>query len=208
MTVTLYILKLEGGRYYIGTTTQYDTRIADHIAGKGSEWTKIHKVENVIHIEEIDNKFSEDAVTLDYMSKHGVENVRGGMFSNPKLSAEDLEYIRRATTHASGGCFKCGKVGHFSRECSSRRDRGERKYKLQSMNIRADGTFNDPVFEDVPVETSNSSAPSTPSTPSGNEMINDGCSPFGCIDMLLYCIGVKKYAYTTPISNKRKPPTL
>ena len=42
--VLIYILKLENSKYYIGKTTNIDSRLSAHMLGNGSEWTKLHKL--------------------------------------------------------------------------------------------------------------------------------------------------------------------
>ena len=36
----IYILKLEGGNYYVGKTDNPTKRYQEHVEGKGSAWTK------------------------------------------------------------------------------------------------------------------------------------------------------------------------
>ena len=59
----IYILKLEGGKYYIGKSANVERRFADHMSGNGSAWTRKHppiKIEKVI--KNISN-FDEDKFT-------------------------------------------------------------------------------------------------------------------------------------------------
>ena len=39
----LYILPLEGGNWYVGTTENINKRYESHASGTGAAWTKLHK---------------------------------------------------------------------------------------------------------------------------------------------------------------------
>jgi predicted GIY-YIG superfamily endonuclease len=82
----LYVLELYGGKFYVGTTAMNDPhmRIKQHGGTFGARWTVAHKPKKVIEIRELGNmtrpeaELIEQDVTLEYMSKHGYNNVRGG----------------------------------------------------------------------------------------------------------------------------------
>lgn len=38
--VSIYILELKEGKYYVGKSNNPDDRISKHFTGNGSEWTK------------------------------------------------------------------------------------------------------------------------------------------------------------------------
>lgn len=84
----IYVLKLQQNKYYIGKTTEPNFRIDTHFNAKGSAWTKKYKPISVsVIIPNCDN-YDEDKYTLLYMSKYGIDNVRGGSFVQLKLSEE------------------------------------------------------------------------------------------------------------------------
>lgn len=71
----VYVLRLEGGKYYVGSSEDIHRRLSNH----SSEWTKRYNP-----IEVVDTfpaytglKDLEREVTLMYMKEHGWENVRG-----------------------------------------------------------------------------------------------------------------------------------
>lgn len=119
----IYVLKLEGGKYYIGKSKNLETRIADHISGNGSEWTKIYKIESVVDtiVEQTDNSFTELATTLQYMAKYGIDNVRGSSYSKVKLSKSEKEAILRHIRGEYDLCFNCGSDNHFLNSCPKSR---------------------------------------------------------------------------------------
>ena len=43
MTTNIYVLRLEGGRYYVGKTDNVPQRFQQHLQGQGSTWTKKYK---------------------------------------------------------------------------------------------------------------------------------------------------------------------
>ena len=72
-----YVLSLENGNYYVGITNNFNERINQHLSGKGSSWTKMHKPIDVIE-RFYGSKENERKKTLDYMRKYGWETTRGG----------------------------------------------------------------------------------------------------------------------------------
>ena len=72
-----YVLSLENGKYYVGITSNFDERVASHLNGCGSAWTKLHKPISVIERFE-GSKLNERNKTLDYMRRFGWNNTRGG----------------------------------------------------------------------------------------------------------------------------------
>jgi hypothetical protein len=115
--VFIYILLLQSHKYYIGKTTNPTFRINDHFNSNGSEWTKIH---TPITIEEIIpdcDPYDEDKYTLKYMETKGIDNVRGGSFSQIKLSDEQTTLIEQMIKGATDKCYSCGASGHFVKEC-------------------------------------------------------------------------------------------
>lgn len=83
---TLYALKLVEGKYYIGLTARADVlrRYNEHAKGKGAVWTKIYKPVEVMETRKIGVMKETDAVnietmmTVEYIDKYGISNVRGG----------------------------------------------------------------------------------------------------------------------------------
>lgn len=82
----VYVLELQGGRYYVGHTTT-EKRIKKHFGGSGASWTKLYPPLavsefidlGVISFNEAEN--IENQYTLRYMRRYGWRNVRGGFFS-------------------------------------------------------------------------------------------------------------------------------
>jgi predicted GIY-YIG superfamily endonuclease len=82
----LYVLKLEGTKYYIGVTSKTpEERYLEHRNGfYGAEWTKIHKPIEIEQSKDLGFTTYEKAgvyenkVTRQYVKKYGIDNVRGG----------------------------------------------------------------------------------------------------------------------------------
>lgn len=86
---TLYVLKLEQSKLYVGITTKTpQERFNEHRYNiRAAAWTRKYKpreifdTKNLGLINEQRAKDLEDKTTLMYMKKYGVNNVRGGKYS-------------------------------------------------------------------------------------------------------------------------------
>ena len=86
----IYILRLEGGKYYVGKTNNPQFRLDSHFNSNGSEWTKLYKPLRVLEIKPDCDDYDEDKITRQYMDKYGINNVRGGSFVSVKLEKNPL----------------------------------------------------------------------------------------------------------------------
>src|SRR5665647_3303932 len=93
--ISIYILKLEDSKYYVGRTTNIDIRMTNHFANDGSYWTQKYKPIKIKMVYENCSKYDEDKYTLLMMEKYGISNVRGGSFTRFKLSYEELLIINK-----------------------------------------------------------------------------------------------------------------
>lgn len=114
---TVYVLKLEHDKYYVGSTGQLEVRINSHLSGSGALWTRMHKPIEVIAIYRGCDEFDEDKYVKKYMQHYGIDNVRGGSYVLPRLDANTKTFIERELLHGARACFKCGKLGHFIKDC-------------------------------------------------------------------------------------------
>ena len=96
---TIYILKCEQNRYYIGKTERsLDSRIKEHFLNNGSEWTRKYKPIKLIDTIQNADDFDEDKYTKIYMKKYGINNVRGGSYTQinlPEYSIISFNYQKR-----------------------------------------------------------------------------------------------------------------
>jgi hypothetical protein len=122
MAKTIYILKCDHEKYYVGSTNRLvNDRIIEHFNNNGSEWTKLHKpisIEKII--ENIDN-YDEDKYTKMYMNKYGIDNVRGGSYVTIKLSKHSVESIEKELLTSNNKCFNCGLPDHYAKNCEEKK---------------------------------------------------------------------------------------
>lgn len=112
----IYILKLENEKYYIGYSNNISKRIKEHFNNNGSEWTKKYKP--ILILDKKRGKLhEEEKFTLLYMQKYGIQNVRGGSYSNIELTQEQKNNITRQIKHLFNQCYICGKEGHYAVDC-------------------------------------------------------------------------------------------
>lgn len=91
--VFLYVLLLDGDRFYVGITRDLKRRLWQHFRSSehwGSTWTAKYKPFSVIHCSEIfgnshDLAFIEDQATLRLAKLKGPERVRGGTYTSEEL---------------------------------------------------------------------------------------------------------------------------
>lgn len=89
----IYVLRCANNSFYIGRTIDIVQRFNSHRNGFGSQWTKAHKVDSIVELIP-DGPFQELVTTLQYMSKYGTNNVRGGPWCQLTLGQSQLDTIR------------------------------------------------------------------------------------------------------------------
>ncbi len=137
--VTIYILECKDGKYYVGKTKNLGLRLDQHRSGVGSEWTKIHPPIKILEKYEDCDGYDEDKYTLKTMQKYGIDNVRGGSWSKLAIDPIEKESIKKRLLSAEDRCFKCGKRGHFQKDCS------EIIQKVQIKGLVSKPEYNDKV---------------------------------------------------------------
>lgn len=89
----IFILTLEKERYYIGLTHQHDLSINDLKHTNCNAWLRKYKPLS-IHIRKLEINEDINTITLQYMEKYGINDVRGGYFSNLELDNNTLLYLK------------------------------------------------------------------------------------------------------------------
>ena len=131
--VTIYTLKLENGKYYVGRSNVPKNRILNHFSQNGSEWTKLYKPKSIV-MQIKGDEFDEEKHTLIAMEKYGIDNVRGGSYCKVKLSQNEKEKAQQTINSIMDKCYKCGDKGHFSKDC--KKDR--KKYNIKKNKLYDD----------------------------------------------------------------------
>ena len=118
----IYVLRLEGGRYYIGKSDNVMNRYQQHLNGSGSAWTRKYKPISFEKTIENASPFEEDKITKEYMSKYGIDKVRGGSYVEVELSEFHTEALKMEIWAAKDLCTQCGRPGHFVKNCHAKTD--------------------------------------------------------------------------------------
>jgi len=118
----IYVLRLKGGKYYIGKSEDVMGRYQQHLNGQGSAWTRKYAPVSLEKTIENVSPFEEDKVTKEYMDKYGIENVRGGSYVSLELSEFQIEALKTEIWGAKDKCTQCGRTSHFAKDCYATTD--------------------------------------------------------------------------------------
>lgn len=155
---TIYVLECEGGKYYVGMTSHRRRRFRQHFQSSGSAWTRKYPPQQILQeYRRIPSRFAlgmEAQVTAQLMWEHGVNNVRGAMFSQTRLyNQDDIDALVPFLGHFNGfsytkvrqvledtlplrmesiQCYRCGKYGHMMADCTSKSSATRKKCRLCS----------------------------------------------------------------------------
>lgn len=143
--VYIYVLSLESNKYYVGKTCNPYVRITSHFAGKGSAFTRLYKPCNIEQVICDCSDFDEDKITLEYMNKYGIPNVRGGSFTQLNFDENTTTMIQRMINGATNKCFLCGSDEHFINKCSL--------YKTINNETKNNNNMNNGTYYIYPIIT-------------------------------------------------------
>lgn len=128
MPLFLYVLELAEGRWYVGTTREPNRRLQEHRTGQGAEWTRrFPPIAGFRELQRLDcpdheARLQEDACVKALMLKKSIDVVRGGSYSHPDLTRDDMRLLCRELFHATNGCMRCGRTSHWIATCHAATD--------------------------------------------------------------------------------------
>ena len=151
----IYVLKLESGKYYIGKSDNINFRLEDHFNSNGSEWTKLFAPLSLIELIKNVSPFEEDKIVKVYMAKFGIENCRGGSYSNIKLEKLQIEFLEKEIWASTDLCIRCGRSSHFVLDCFANTNINKEKIKETNSSKHKKRKFK--YYDDNEYSTSSSS---------------------------------------------------
>ena len=127
LKTSVYVLELEDGRVYVGSSKDVPRRISQHKAGSGSAYTKIYRPTGVqlprLGNIEGDGDAAERDETLRYMMIRGIPYVRGWKFARVDMPPEEFDEAEANIRELFDLCRRCGYKGHFCTHCRATFDR-------------------------------------------------------------------------------------
>ena len=129
----IYILRLQGGHYYVGKSDNVIARYQQHLNGNGSAWTKKHPPISLEKTIENTSPFDEDNYTKQYMATYGIDKVRGGSYANIVLTDEQMTTLTREIRGAEDKCQRCDRAGHFMANCYAKTPRISTPYRKKRV---------------------------------------------------------------------------
>lgn len=102
--------------WYVGKTKDIVKRIKAHLEGLASQWTRLHRMIDLHIVYSNVDAFDEDKITKKYMSIYGIDNVRGGTYTQIHLGAEQKKFLQHELWSAADKCLGCG-GDHFIKDC-------------------------------------------------------------------------------------------
>ena len=132
----LYVLRLKNNKFLIERTNNIADRLQEHFDNKGTQWTQKYKPLQVV--KRIDNpvdSFVESKITEMYMCKHGIDNVRGGVYTAMILDPKIKAFLVRKCLSFRDCCFNCNKKGHFSKNCPKENRNSKYRYSRRKRNV-------------------------------------------------------------------------
>ena len=116
-TTNIYVLRLEGGNYYIGKSDNVIKRYQEHVNGKGSAWTRKYPPIKLELTRSMQGDHDENNTTKDYMKKYGIDKVRGGSYTQITLLEDIKGLLERELRGNADVCYNCKLSGHFIDQC-------------------------------------------------------------------------------------------
>lgn len=117
----VYVLELSDGRFYVGKSRNVATRLAQHATGGDDSALcarlATRRVLPLTQGSASDLESWERAETLERMYTHGIDRVRGWMFTTPVLGRELWDVAYREICERFDLCRRCGLKGHFIKDC-------------------------------------------------------------------------------------------
>lgn len=92
---TVFVLKLEDDKYFIGSYYEGSNYTDDEILQVYNEWTNRYKPKSILEKHYKKPLFYDNELTVKYMCKYGMENVRGGLYTHQFLDKETIDYLIR-----------------------------------------------------------------------------------------------------------------
>ena len=119
--VYIYSLKLKASKYYIGKTDNPNFRLENHFDKGGSSWTMKYKPVSIHEVIPDQQNHDEQRITQAYMTKYGIDNVRGGPWCKITLTQFEKEFIKQIINAETDKCYECGSTDHFAKDCSKKK---------------------------------------------------------------------------------------
>ena len=107
-------------------------RYQQHLSGSGSAWTRKYKPISLEKTIANVSSFEEDKVTKEYMSKYGIDKVRGGSYVEIELSEFHTAALKMEIWAAKDLCTQCGRSGHFVKNCYAKSDASGNKIEYEN----------------------------------------------------------------------------
>jgi predicted GIY-YIG superfamily endonuclease len=116
-TEYIYVLQLQDGRFYVGSTNDVGRRWLEHATGIGSSFTSVYKPISIVDIRIKSSPYDEDNITKEYMAKYGIQFVRGGTYTTIQIPANQEAQLLREIRTSLNQCYICGSVEHYASQC-------------------------------------------------------------------------------------------
>ena len=91
----MYILLYSNGQYYTGSTTDLESRLAQHKSGQGANFTRKHLPVELVYFEKfsrIDEAFYREKQVQGWSRKKKEALINGESYVLPKLSRNYTQY--------------------------------------------------------------------------------------------------------------------
>jgi hypothetical protein len=120
----VYVVALRDDCWYLGRTSRLERRMAELAANATrNAWLVAHPVLPTIRQPfeywPCTDATMEDAKTVEWMHRYGIDRVRGGSFVKRDLDEAQRRVLLTMMASAGNMCFRCGSKSHYAAACHS-----------------------------------------------------------------------------------------